>query len=195
MWGTQQNFANHLTIGRSTLGYYIRGESFPPPAIAEKLYLTTHLEILKLESKSIPFPENLSQPNIPTGESGRDNGQATQKRVESKVKTDVSKVDANTNEAKFPQTNKESTVAERQELFIPVFGFVWLYPEELRVLDHPATQRLGHVNQLGLSYLVYRGATHKRLEHSIGTVHVAQRMINAVRHTTEKAQKLGCPHF
>ncbi len=47
----------------------------------------------------------------------------------------------------------------RQEFFLPISGFVWLYPEEVEVVDHPAFQRLSRINQLGQSYLVFRGAT------------------------------------
>jgi hypothetical protein len=79
-----------------------------------------------------------------------------------------------------------STKAERQEMFIPVSGFVWLYPEEVKVINHPVFQRLGRIYQLGQTYLLYRGATHKRLEHSIGTMHMVQKMIDAVSHTCEK---------
>lgn len=79
------------------------------------------------------------------------------------------------------------TKGERQEFFIPVSGFIWLYPEEVRVVDHPAFQRLGKIYQLGQTYLVYRGATHKRFEHALGSVHIVQRMIDALRHTHEKA--------
>jgi hypothetical protein len=32
---------------------------------------------------------------------------------------------------------RRSTRAERQEFFIPVSGFVWLYPEEVQVVNHP----------------------------------------------------------
>lgn len=80
----------------------------------------------------------------------------------------------------------------RQEIYIPLSGFVWLYPEEVAVMDHPAFQRLSRIYQLGQTYLVYRGATHKRFEHSLGTVHVIQRMIDALQNTHDKAlhQKL-----
>jgi HD superfamily phosphohydrolase len=80
---------------------------------------------------------------------------------------------------------------QRQEFFLPVSGFVWLYPEEVRVVDHPTFQRLGRINQLGQTYVVYRGATHKRIEHSLGAVHVAQRMIEAVEHNGRKNQLDG----
>ena len=49
------------------------------------------------------------------------------------------------------------------EFFIPVHDFSHLTDEERTIVDHPAFQRLGKIYQLGQSYLVYRGATHKRL--------------------------------
>lgn len=81
----------------------------------------------------------------------------------------------------------QSTKAERREFFIPVSGFVWLFPEEVHVVNHPAFQRLGRIYQLGQAYVVYRGATHKRLEHAIGSLHVVQRMIKAVKRNSTKA--------
>lgn len=77
-------------------------------------------------------------------------------------------------------TNKD----EKQELFLPVTGFVWLYKNEIEIVNHPCFQRLGRINQLGQTNVVYRGATHKRLEHVLGTVHVVQRMIDAIKHTS-----------
>jgi HD superfamily phosphohydrolase len=82
---------------------------------------------------------------------------------------------------------QETSKAERQELFIPISGFVWLYPEEVQIVNHPTFQRLGRIFQLGQVYLVYRGATHKRIEHSLGTLHIVQRMIDAIKHTSERA--------
>jgi HD superfamily phosphohydrolase len=62
----------------------------------------------------------------------------------------------------------------------PVHGDIYLTHEELAVLDTPEMQRLRGVKQLGSAELVYPGARHARFDHSIGTVHVAQRMIDAV---------------
>ena len=50
-----------------------------------------------------------------------------------------------------------------------------------RSLDTPEMQRLRGIKQLGTAYLVYPGAVHTRFDHSIGTVHVAQKMIEAIR--------------
>lgn len=80
-----------------------------------------------------------------------------------------------------------STKAQRQEFFLPVTGFVWFYPEEMAVIDHPAFQRLGRVNQLGHAYLAFRGGTHKRAEHVLGTVHIVQKMISSVNFNIEKS--------
>lgn len=84
-----------------------------------------------------------------------------------------------------------STKAERQEFFLPVTGFAWFYPEEVEVINHPAFQRLGRVNQLGQADLVFRGGTHKRIEHVLGTVSIVQRMISAVEMNAEKSKVKG----
>ncbi|WP_437758954.1 hypothetical protein [Sorangium sp. So ce1389] len=75
---------------------------------------------------------------------------------------------------------ERDTGERQQEFFIPVHGEVWLRPIEVSIVDHPAFQRLGEIFQLGQTYLVYRGATHKRLEHAMGALHVAQLMMNAL---------------
>ena len=77
----------------------------------------------------------------------------------------------------------------RQEFYLPVHGFVRFSPDELKIIDHPAFQRLAGMHQLGLAYLVYRGATHKRFEHVLGTVAVVQRMVDAVNHNSRKRRR------
>ena len=74
----------------------------------------------------------------------------------------------------------ENRSKARQEFFLPVHGYVKLFAEELAIIDHPAFQRLRRVRQLGFAHMVYPGAVHTRFEHSIGSVHVAQRIIDHV---------------
>lgn len=74
----------------------------------------------------------------------------------------------------------------------PVHGDIPLTAEELRVLDTPEMQRLRHVRQLGAAYLIYPGAQHSRFEHSIGTAHLATRMVNAVN---QERDRLGDPRL
>lgn len=46
----------------------------------------------------------------------------------------------------------------------------------LKLLGRPEMQRLHSVHQLGLAHLVFPGANHTRLEHSLGTYHIASKM-------------------
>ena len=64
----------------------------------------------------------------------------------------------------------------------PVFGFLSI-PNELiyDVLQHPYVQRLNRIRQLGLSYLVYPGATHSRFGHSLGAMHLMHEAITSLR--------------
>ena len=62
----------------------------------------------------------------------------------------------------------------------PVHGDVYLTHEELTILDTREMQRLRGVKQLGTAYLVFPGAVHTRFDHSIGSLHMAQTMIDAV---------------
>ena len=50
----------------------------------------------------------------------------------------------------------------------------------LELMESPEIQRLSGIKQLGLTYLVYPGANHTRLEHSLGTSHMAQKMALAL---------------
>ena len=52
-----------------------------------------------------------------------------------------------------------------------------------KVIDHPLFQRLDRIRQLGMSGIVYPGATHTRKQHSIGAFHLMQ---EAIRSLTEK---------
>lgn len=62
----------------------------------------------------------------------------------------------------------------------PVHGDIYLTHEELRILDTPEMQRMRGIKQLGSAYLVFPGALHTRFDHSIGTVYVAQKIIDAI---------------
>ncbi len=73
----------------------------------------------------------------------------------------------------------------------PVHGDVYLTHEELRLLDTHEMQRLRGVKQLGTAYLVYPGALHTRFDHSIGSLHMAARMIDAVNLSYE-LDPAGC---
>lgn len=67
-----------------------------------------------------------------------------------------------------------------QEFFVPVHGYVTLDEREVEVVNHPAFQRLRRTRQLGFAHLAFPGGIHTRFEHSIGAVHVAQRIVTNV---------------
>jgi HD superfamily phosphohydrolase len=62
----------------------------------------------------------------------------------------------------------------------PIWGTIELYPWETILLDSPLIQRLRGIRQLGLAHYVYPGASHSRLEHTLGVVEASERMIQAL---------------
>jgi hypothetical protein len=62
------------------------------------------------------------------------------------------------------------------EIRDPVYGFIIFSDDEKKIIDHPAFQRLRRIKQLGLTDMLYPGATHTRFEHSLGVMHLATRM-------------------
>ena len=62
----------------------------------------------------------------------------------------------------------------------PIHAFVTVRGDERRVIDSRPFQRLRHIHQLALTYLVYPGATHKRFEHSLGVMELASRIFDRV---------------
>ncbi len=64
----------------------------------------------------------------------------------------------------------------------PVFGFITIPNDFLYdLLQHSYVQRLNRIHQLGLSSVVYPGATHTRFLHSLGALHLMQEAIAVLR--------------
>lgn len=73
-----------------------------------------------------------------------------------------------------------SRVRAGKEINDPIWKIIRTTPLEVCLLDTPLMQRLRGIRQLGLAHLVYPGATHTRLEHSLGVMHAAKRMFAAL---------------
>ncbi len=66
--------------------------------------------------------------------------------------------------------------APRKTIFDPVHGTVVLDEAALALVNTPEFQRLWGIRQTGFAHLVFPGANHTRLEHSLGTYWVAGQM-------------------
>lgn len=66
------------------------------------------------------------------------------------------------------------------EIRDPIHIFIYLDSFERKVVDSDAFQRLRHITQLALTYLIYPGATHKRFEHCLGVMELAGRVFDVV---------------
>jgi HD superfamily phosphohydrolase len=75
---------------------------------------------------------------------------------------------------------------ETYEIRCPVHGFVPVDSWEWDLINHPAFQRLRRIRQLALTDMVYPGANHTRFEHSLGVMHVASMLYDAIVRRSRK---------
>jgi uncharacterized protein len=62
----------------------------------------------------------------------------------------------------------------------PLWQNIYLTPALKKLISLGEFQKLAGIRQLGPAYLVYPGATHTRLNHSLGVFHLAKRIIRHV---------------
>jgi HD superfamily phosphohydrolase len=67
-----------------------------------------------------------------------------------------------------------------QKIYDAVHGFIRFNSLERMLIDSEPFQRLHHIHQLGISYIVYPGATHTRFEHSLGTMELSTRILEKI---------------
>ena len=77
------------------------------------------------------------------------------------------------------------------EIRDPVYGFVTFNEWEKEIINHPVFQRLRRIKQLALTDMVYPGATHTRFEHSLGVMHLATKMYDAIIRDDSNKQLLA----
>lgn len=73
-----------------------------------------------------------------------------------------------------------STFCVNKKIYDSVHGFIRFNDLESELIDSLPFQRLHHIHQLGIAYLVYPGATHTRFEHSLGVMELATRIFDGV---------------
>lgn len=70
----------------------------------------------------------------------------------------------------------------------PVYGFITIdHPLVFDIISHPYYQRLRRIHQMAFASLVYPGAVHTRLHHSIGAYHL---MCNALSELKNKGVEI-----
>src|SRR5579863_6890903 len=76
------------------------------------------------------------------------------------------------------KTSRKITKVSRKIINDPVYGFITLDNDLLlNIVAHPFYQRMRRIQQMAFAHLVYPGAMHTRLHHSLGAYHL---MCNAV---------------
>ncbi|MEO6734159.1 MAG: HD domain-containing protein [Ferruginibacter sp.] len=71
----------------------------------------------------------------------------------------------------------------------PVYGFITIDDELiLQIIAHPYYQRLRRIHQMAMALLVYPGAVHTRLHHSLGAYHL---MSNALQELQNKGVEIS----
>ena len=79
--------------------------------------------------------------------------------------------------------------AKRKIINDPVHGFITIdHPLLFSIIGHPWYQRLRRIHQMALAQLVYPGAVHSRLHHSLGAYHL---MCQAVTELKQKETEIS----
>ncbi len=79
----------------------------------------------------------------------------------------------------------------RKYIFDPVHGPIELSGLSLALVGHPLVQRLWGIRQTGLAQLVFPGANHTRLEHSLGVLFLARAMSEAMELPEREAHAIS----
>ena len=70
----------------------------------------------------------------------------------------------------------------------PIYGFITIdHPLIFQIIAHPYYQRLRNIHQMAFAHLVYPGAVHSRLHHSLGAYHL---MCNALNELKSKGTEI-----
>ncbi|HEY8733424.1 MAG TPA: HD domain-containing protein, partial [Puia sp.] len=79
--------------------------------------------------------------------------------------------------------NKIKMTAGSQKIINdPVYGFITIdHPLILEVIRHPFYQRMRRIQQMGFANLVYPGAVHTRLHHSLGAYHLMSNALSVLK--------------
>ena len=73
-------------------------------------------------------------------------------------------------------------ITKRKIINDPVYGFITInHPLIFAIIEHPFYQRLRRIQQMAMAQLVYPGAVHTRLHHSLGAYHLMHMAVNELK--------------
>jgi HD superfamily phosphohydrolase len=73
-------------------------------------------------------------------------------------------------------------MAFRKIINDPLYGFITIDDELVyAIISHPSYQRMRRIHQMAMAHLVYPGAVHTRLHHSLGAYHLMCNAINELK--------------
>jgi len=73
-------------------------------------------------------------------------------------------------------------ITKRKIINDPVYGFITIsHPLIFSIIAHPYYQRLRRIQQMAMAQLVYPGAVHTRLHHSLGAYHLMCNVVTELR--------------
>jgi len=81
---------------------------------------------------------------------------------------------------------------EKKTIRDPIHGDIKIQDIFLELIETPEIQRLHNIKQLGLANLVFPGAHHKRLEHSLGAYYMAYRASEMLNLSKEENTWISC---
>ncbi|MEM2956787.1 MAG: HD domain-containing protein [Candidatus Jordarchaeaceae archaeon] len=67
----------------------------------------------------------------------------------------------------------------------PIFGYINISYDEKKIIDTEPAQRLRRIRQLAGSEYVYPAGVHTRFEHSLGTMYLAEELMNSLAQKVE----------
>lgn len=92
--------------------------------------------------------------------------------------------------------NKMSEKSYSSEMLMDsIHGAISLFEHEIMIIDHPLFQRQRFISQNDVLQFTFMGSTHTRFSHSIGALHVAQRMFKQIITNKIIAHERATPGF
>ena len=83
-------------------------------------------------------------------------------------------------------------INESKTIRDPIHGDIKLEGLFLDLIEAPEIQRLYNIKQLGFAHLVFPGAHHTRLEHSLGTYYMASQAAEKLDLEEDEKETIAC---